>query len=370
MKKKYLSFLFFSLLFTSPTLLAETKSSSISTDKVSIETYIFSESFSNLVPIKQIINDKWQQEPTKQATNAFTQNEIGVKLFWRNFSFTIAQRLDYFVFSDTDTAKAYYLLNTDKALTSQNNYKLDLQLLHQQSIGVRIGYKWQFSNFVSGVEIGYWNVQTVRDSFLYGNISGNNQNQLSGSALLTEFYSEQNYLKRPNNNSWETNGWGATVDFYLNWKANEQLIFDLKVNDLYSNFTLKNIGYSQGEINTDATFVNAVGGTGYLPLYRGVESSKNHQFNLPAKVTILGRYQQNNIDYLIRYKRQGNVNFYAIGTEFKLKKNTVRLMLDVKKITPEIQLTNKLFTLQLALDNINISQVMQVNLGAQIHYDF
>ena len=120
-----------------------------------ISAYVLSESYSNILPIKQLINDEWKQAPATDSSIGFTQNETGLKAYWGNISFNIAHRIDYFVFTNPDTAQAFYLERTDQPLTTQDSYQLALKLHHQRSNGFRVGYQWQFGSFSTEINLGY-----------------------------------------------------------------------------------------------------------------------------------------------------------------------------------------------------------------------
>lgn len=343
----------------------------------SVSTYLSSESFSNILPIKQLIKDDWQQAPASDSSIGFTQNELGLKTYWGNVSFNVAQRLDYFVFTNPDTAQAFYLDRTEQPITTQDSYQLALKLNHQRSNGFRLGYQWQFNNFSTEINIGYWDITTTRDSQITGEIFGDESNNITGEAELTEYYSDNNFLKRENNENWETDGYGITVDIAMVWQVTEQLLIDANIKDLYSTFKLKSLGYSKGNVDTEGTFINTLGGKGYLPLYRGVAGYKDHQFNLPEQVNIVANYHTKNLNnepftvgYLARYKRQGEVNFYYAGVELALENSTLTLMIELEHLSPEIRYRNKWFDIVFATDKFDLDKAMQFSFGVAVNYAF
>ncbi|MCW8833905.1 MAG: hypothetical protein OQK09_11830 [Colwellia sp.] len=336
-----------------------------------------SDSFSNILPIKQLIEDDWKQAPADESSIGFTQNEVGLKTYWHSISLNLAHRLDYFVFTNTDTAKAFYLERTDQPLTSQDSYQLSLKLHHQRSNGLRLGYQWQFEHFSTEFNLGYWDISASRESQITGEIFGDEHNNITGTAELTEFYSDKNFLKRDNFNRWDIDGYGLTLDVSANWQVNDKLDIKLDIKDLYSQFKMKNLGYSQGKVDTDGTFINSLGGQSYLPLYRGIESASDYQFELPERINLIARYQGNTykdksltMHYLARYKRQGEVDFYYAGLELELDNSTVKIMLDLEHLSPEVQYGNKWLNIILAIDEFNVDKAMQLTLGVAINYNF
>lgn len=346
-----------------------------SNENTKVSVYALSESYSNILPIKQLIDDEWKQAPSGDSSHAFTQNEFGIRIHWNDFIFDVAHRLDYFVSSNSDTAEAFYLERSDQPLTTKNEYEVDLQLLHQQSSGVRLGYKFNFDSIETIISLGYWNVISTRDSYLRGRISGNDNNDLNAEAELKEFYSDKNFLKRTNTNDWETDGYGITVDVSLHWKINKQFTVNLDIKDLYSKYTFKNLGFSQGTIDSDGTFVNSLGGQSYLPLYRGVEGSKDYQFELPEQINLVAMYNPKNLSkllsFLTRYKRQGDVNFYYLGTQWQHSElSQTSVMFDMENLSPEIQYSSNWLTLKLAIDELNYEKAKQLSFGLSLNTSF
>ncbi len=343
-----------------------------------ISAYVLSESYSNILPIKQLIEDEWKQAPATDSSIGFTQNETGLKAYWENISFNVAHRIDYFVFTNPDTAQAFYLERTDQPLTTRASYQLALQLHHQRSNGFRVGYQWQFDGFSTEINLGYWDVSASRESQITGEIFGDNNNNITGTAEITEYYNDKNFLKHTNNkNKWETDGYGITLDLAVNWQVTDNFIIDVDIKDLYTQFSMKSLGFSQGNVDTDGTFINSLGGKSYLPLYRGIFGAKDFDFTLPEQVNLIAKYQVENsinesfsLGYLARYKRQGEVNFYYAGVEFEFENSALRFMLDLEHYSPEIQYSSSWYAITFALDDIEIEQAMQFSLGLSGHYAF
>jgi hypothetical protein len=331
---------------------------------------IKSDSFSNVLPIKQLVDDEWRQAPTDDASNAFTQNEIGIEVKWLNWSFNLAKRFDYFLYTNNDTAKAFYLERTDQALTTQSQYNIDLKLHHQQSKGLRVGYSWNLNDITTTMKLGYWEVTAVRESQIQGEVWGDEKLNLYGVADITESYSQKNFLKRPNNGDWETNGWGSTLDFAIKWQVSDSFILDLDLIDIFSHYELTKLGYSHGKVDTQGTFINSVGGKSYLPLYKGVEKTQNSQFRVPKIIDLIGLYKHSEFSYFGRYKQQAKVNFYYIGIEKQYKGQLVRLSLDIKHLSPEIEIRNNWLQLRLAMDEIKVEKAMQLSFSISVNYSF
>jgi hypothetical protein len=335
-----------------------------------VEFFTISQSFSNILPVKQLIEDDWQKSPENKASNGFTQNEIGIRSYWENFSLSISHRYDYFVSSNSDTAQAFYLDRSDLALDTQEKYNIDLKLFHQRSNGLRVGYKFEFENFSGEIRLGYWDLNTTRESNLTGTLSSDLNGNISAIAKLDEFYSSDNFLRRRNTDDWDTDGSGLTLDVHLVWKPTKNISIYTDLQDIYSDFTLDNSGFSEGIIDTDGTFINSVGGVAYLPVYRGRETTDQHKFELPEQLSIVSLYHSDELSYLARYKRQGEQNFYYFGVEMLHENSFTRFSFDIENAAPEIQYRNDWFSFTFSIDNLRIDRVMLLNLGLNINYSF
>jgi len=337
-----------------------------------IEFFAISQSWSNILPVKQLLKDEWQQAPSSSASKGFTQNEFGVRTYLHNFSFSISHRYDYFVFSNSDTANAFYLDRSDLALDTQSEYNIDLKLLHQRSNGIRLGYKFEFEKFTIEPRLGYWDLSATRESYLTGTLSSDLNGNISGIAELQEFYSDRNFLRRRNvDNDWDTDGSGLTLDVHISWKPTENITLLADLKDIYSDFTLDNSGYSEGKVDTEGTFINSVGGIAYLPLYRGKEIEDKHQFELPEQVDVMALYHNTKkFSYLARYRHQGEQDFYYLGFEVQHESSSTRFSIDIENLAPELQFKNNWFTLIFAIDDFDIDKALQLNLGLNLQYCF
>jgi len=376
--KKHLPyFTLFALLFSASSFVqgatqsaAQSSAQSNKANTVKVTPYLNSDSYSNILPIKQLIEDDWKQAPASESSVGFTQNEVGLSTQWQNFSFSIAHRLDYFVFTNSDTAQAFYLERTEQPLTTQDSYQADLKLHHQSSNGMRLGYQWQFQQFTTTINLGYWQINASRESSITGEVFGDDKNNITGIADVQEFYSDKNFLKRGNSGSWDIDGSGITLDLAMTWQASENIEVNLDIKDLYSQFKMKNLGYSQGRVDTEGTFINSLGGKSYLPLYRGKETTRNYEFELPEQVNLIAQYQSEDIAYIARFKRQGEVNFYYAGIGFDFEHSNLKLLLDLEHLSPELEYTNSWFAVRFAIDDIDIDKAMQFSLGLSGQYIF
>ena len=133
---------------------------------------------------------------------------------------------------------------------------------------------------------------------------------------------------------------------------------------------MNNLGFSEGNVDTDGTFINSLGGQSYLPLYRGRETSDDYQFDLPEHINLIAHYQEENFssdtlnfNYVARYKRQGTVNFYYAGVKLGFEKSTLNLMLDLENLSPEVQYQSEWFDVIFAIDELELEKDAKIILN-------
>ena len=338
-----------------------------------VSVYFTSESYSHILPIKQLAEDEWRTAPKHDADLAFSQNELGSELIINNWSINPAYRVDYFVRTNPDTAYAFYTDRTDQAFEAPRTYDLALTLEENRAKGLRLGYQWQNEQFFSHLKLGYWAIIGARDSTLRGTLSQNSAGDLQGNGQLTEHYTDNNFLKRPNVNGerWDDNGSGYTLDIALAWRVTSALLLRVDVQDLYSRFSLDDAGLSDGIIDTNNQYTRASGITGFKPLYSGIETSRRHDYHVPKRVNLRVDYQMETIGIHGQLKTIGNDEFYLLGASFSFaEQSRLTMLVDVERATPQVMLETKWLDVTLALDKLKTESAYQLNLGVRLYYPF
>lgn len=338
-----------------------------------VSAYFTSESYSHILPIKQLVEDEWLTQPKHDADLAFSQNELGSEVIINNWSINPAYRVDYFVDTNPDTAYAFYADRADLPADAQQTYDLALSLRESRAKGLRLGYQWQNGDFFSHIKLGYWAITDARDSTLRGVLSQNSEGELQGSGQLTEYYTDNNFLKRPNINGerWNNSGTGYTLDIALAWQVTSKLMLRLDAQDLYSHFTLDHAGFSDGVVDTDNQYIKASGITGFKPLYSGIETSSSHDYHMPKRVNLRVDYQMETIGIHSQLKTIGNDEFYLLGASFSFaEKSRLTMLVDVERATPQVMLETKWLDITLALDKLKAESAYQLNLGVRLYCTF
>ncbi|MDO6559120.1 hypothetical protein [Paraglaciecola chathamensis] len=338
-----------------------------------VSMYFKSESYSHILPIKQLVEDEWHTKPKDDADLAFSQNELGSEILINNWSINPAYRVDYFVRTNPDTAAAFYADRTDLPFEKTQTYNLSLALRENRAKGLRLGYQWQNEHFFSHIKLGYWAVVGARDSRLNGTLTQNSAGELQGTGQLTEHYTDNNFLKRPNvkGERWNDSGTGYTVDIALAWRVTPALLLRLDAQDLYSRFSLDDAGLSDGLVDTDNQYTRASGITGFKPLYSGIETSASHDYQLPKRVKLEAAYQFDKVAMHTQLRYIASQAFYLLGASVSLAEDSrLTLLIDIERATPHLILDTKWLDVTLALDKLATKSAYQFALGATFSYSF
>ncbi|KPH61379.1 hypothetical protein HJP15_04100 [Pseudoalteromonas sp. NEC-BIFX-2020_002] len=334
-----------------------------------VSTYVYSNSFSNIAPVLELAKDEWQTPPKTDADNGFSQTRIGLSYQpsdWQQFTFHIEQRLDYFVKSNPDTALGYYQESNKTPLLSKENYQAKLDYFANRSKGLGITFEHQFELFLLGVKGSYWGVDYFRHSFVSGNVQGREDNSLLGELNYQEYYTHNNFLKRPNNGGWDNSGSGYSFDVFTEFMPWENVLVRASFIDIYNQFTVDNVGFTRANINTKGSFVDNQGFSSFRPLLKGFEGESEHDFRIPEHVAIELSYKQRELSYVANLLRQGDINFVQLGVQLPWGESQIKLLIDPVNLVPKLGYESEWFDFSLAMDKLNPNKAMQLSLAARI----
>ncbi|MDN3378273.1 MULTISPECIES: hypothetical protein [unclassified Pseudoalteromonas] len=339
-----------------------------------VSVYADSNSFSNISPVLAVVDDDWQSPPQPDADKGFSQTKLGISYqhsSLEGFTFHIEQRLDYFVKSHADTALGYYQEQNNIPLLDKENYKVKLDYFANRSKGFAAGYSYEFSDaLLIGIKGSYWRVNYFRHSVVSGNVQGRADNSLLGDLNYEEYYTHNNFLKRPNEGNWDSKGKGYSVDLFAEMNVLDNLTVRADLIDIYNRFSVDNVGYTSADINTKGSFIDNQGFNSFRPLLKGFEGQSKHKFKIPEQIALAFTYHHEKIDYALNLSRQGDINFMQIGAQFAYKKGKFALMLDPINLTPQLGYEIDFFKLEMAMDKLNPNKAMQLSLNMQVNWLF
>lgn len=344
-------------------------SSSVSAKNNVITAFFESNSFSDVLPIQQLINDEWKDQPDAGANKGFSQNEAGVAYQWNNITFKYSHRFDFFVKANNDTLNLIYLDKNDLSYSGKGDVDVQLESTKFRSEGVTIGYSNRFDNFTAGVEFSYWDIDDFRYSFVQG--IGYQSDTLNSDSNLSfkEFYSTRNFLKRPDSGEWNKEGHGISMNIALDW-ANDFLSIHFIGKDYFNEYEIDSVGYSEGDFDSNGSFIDDNGFRSFVPVFRGKESSKDHKFSIAKRTNLAATYRYKELDYSIKYLRQYHTDFYYLGLGNIDETSSYLFYVNLKDFTPGFSYQNKFLSLNLGIDDIDINKTYQVRIDTAINVTF
>jgi len=327
----------------------------------SVNLHLSSQSYSDIVPIQQLIDDRWRQSPQSNAKQAFSQNTLKLSYQTNQYSVTLISRHDAEIMTTAPTSNFYYQSQHISDSRDISDATLDLHLTQQQSNGILLGYTWSNQQVAATLQLGYWQVNAQRDTQVQGNVSVIN-GMYAGELTMNEFYSSNNLLRRPQSDDFNQSGTGVSANLHLEWQATDNLNLRLAIDDIYSRFAITQHGYSEGVVNSNNIFVNDSGYQTFLPLYRGIETQKKHHFSRKESGALHLTYRQESGNIIAVARQHFNQKFYQAGYRWTLAQAELGVLLDLERLTPTLNYSTKRWNTSLSIDKLDLNQAMELNL--------
>ncbi|GEM_PF-3024352 len=330
---------------------------------------VSSNSFSNALPIKELVEDEWKSGPEKDSDLAYTTNVAGFEYQYNNWYFSATKRLDLIADTNPDTVFALYQDKLDLGFSADKTYQLDINLKQIEASQLSAGYQYQIDNLTLLTLVSYIQFETMRESNLAGEVSINDEQAFLGKVSFTEYYTDKNLLKRPYK-GWNQQGKGASLSFKLNYQK-DQFNFQLNVWDLFSHLKIDETGYSGGTFDTQSRYRQELGLNSIGPLFTGWESELDAKFKLNRRLEAGLNYQTdnlNNIELNADFEHFANHNRIWLGATKLINEVKYQLMFDPINLTPQLGLKSKYVDFSLALDSLNINKAKQIKLNLNLFY--
>ena len=319
------------------------------------------------------MDDDWQSAPSSSGDYGFSQSLAGMKLETDSWHLSLIKRKDYFLRTNPDSLVLYHFTESEFPTEQVRQYEVDINYRQIKALGIKAGYKIEIMPglLVSG-RLGYWHPDKARHSSLVGDVisdDSKDNNQLSGTAELEEWYTWNNLLRRPGDSEWQQ-GYGVTFDAEVHWRVNDKLDVKLVFEDLYSKFSFENIGYSKGAINSETSFKDDKNITRFNPAYTGVESQREKDLELPTYRSVLVNTELDIGKLQFHYEKRDIVDFFTLAMEKTLQNYQVNLGYEFAKQSVSVEVKKAWFNLLLSTDNLNLSKAKQLKLSAGLSYQF
>lgn len=328
-----------------------------------LEFYLTSNSYTNIAPILQIADDEWHQSPQGDASMGFSQSRFGMAYKSQtlsNFRWHMMQRVDYQLSTNPQTALGYYQEQNDIPLTTFEKYEVEIDLTGSRSRGLGVEYQEQIGQLTVSVQANYWQLNYLRRSTVGGAVSGKEDLQLLGNLEFEEFYTDNNFLKRPNNEGeWQTSGDGYSLDVAFIYKLSDIMTLHGKVVDLVNHFEINGTGYTQADINTKGSFVDNVGFSSFRPLLKGIEKEQSFEFDLAKQMQLGLDYFKGPFVYHLTTFKQGDKQFTQLG----VSEGAWTLLIDPANKIADVKYQGEQINWQIGLDHFNPNEALAIRLG-------
>jgi len=276
------------------------------------EPYVNAQSFfySQPVPVKSIIGH-WQP-PFKEGNKAVTFNKAEMGIRWRNWQFGILNRYDYQLEFSSQTAEFIYLTKNRLPLEVGKEYELRIKALHNHSRGLRLGYQHKLSPKLGvGLAASYLQGKTLTDGNIQGTAQVTAENNYDFQFDADYFYSRDVLFERDTK---LPKGYGYSLDFSVDWQANERLSAQLDIIDLVGKMFWIDAPFTTATASSATKTFDEDGYVLYKPTISGLESNKNFTQTLPRKIFLSSEYQwAPNIGLLAELQDYGVARFLSAG---------------------------------------------------------
>lgn len=325
----------------------------------SVSFFVDSNSYSNVIPIKELLKDDWRTQPSKEANKAYTVNKLGFKYNYQQWQFSLFKRVDYIAETNYSTASLYYAIEADQSLEIGKANDLLLNLKGFTSNAAAIGYQFEWNNLTFNPYVTYYEISRMRQSELIGAVSIDEHENLSGKIFFNESYTHSNFFKRPHSD-WQQKTSGVSLGFSVGYQINNKLLVSLKLDDLYNKISFSNTGFSQGVINTENRFLPNNSLKSITPLLTGIESEKEQDFLIPLTTELTFSYGWNQYNFIGEYKRYAGHERYWLGGEININKQGLALVWDIKNNIPKLTFKSRPLNISLAVDKLNVNKATQL----------
>lgn len=269
--------------------------------------------YSETAPIKQIAFDDFIGPRFYGGKDSFTTNRWEAGVGFANMHVAAIARYDYQVRYSEDSAELIYADKNDKTLEDGRDYRLNLEVLHARTRGIKWGYTFDVvDEWHAGFAVSYLETRSYLDGFIRGNLSVNNNNY-SGMFELDQVYSQDKLLDRLVT---AEQGRGYALDLYARWQISAALLMELQGLDVLHRLKFDKAPFTRASASTNNVSLDAEGRIDVKPTLSGQEGFRSHTLQLPSQFQFDIEYALGAADFLLSLYRYDNLNFPSVG--FKL----------------------------------------------------
>ncbi len=337
--------------------------------QASVQLFHHSVGSTDITALQSMLKDEWTEQPSKDASQGFVHQHYGIR--WQaddHWQLQVSKRLTGSANTDAATAAAYYQLTNELPLPPNQDIPAKLNFRSIEATGLSLAYGWQQADWYYQLRLTHWSAQRYRESAVDGTVRGNKDGAINGLLNFTEYYSHSNFLKRPHlPGDWQQEGRGYSADLSLRGQLSSHWWLQLELQDLYSELKFDQLGFTQGQINSQNSFINAAGYLEFIPLLQGRELAAARTISLPKQFTATSGWQLNQSQQLLlQVQRLHQANHWQLGFAQQWREGQWQFWLDPVQRLPGLRYQSQDWLLELAADKTSVDQIKAFRLNLTI----
>ena len=324
----------------------------------------FSESYSEIAPIKQTLNNLKGPEISKGEV-IYSRNhfEMGRNIFLPTYGLSIAfiSRRNYFLNFTHDTARFIYKQENDLDTGKNDTYDIHLTANNLTANGLRIGLFSSVKNtFKYSIGLSLLRGTNMTTGSLQGYVDSRNE-RIDGQLVLNYQFTDDVFFGRESSTAL---GYGFALDTTLEWHCLSRLTLTLEAEDLVSFLEWHNQHDTQATASTDTTQQTAAGGRIINPVLSWQETHQRTQQHLPVNVNISQAYALTPYDTLVlAQKIKEDFVSYSFGYERIIATTHWGVHYDWVTQGLSLAVSKDRYSLELGLDHLNYAEAQTANLS-------
>ncbi|WAJ69404.1 hypothetical protein [Catenovulum adriaticum] len=255
------------------------------------------ETFAGVIPVARIGRETSFSSKPEQGRQAITHNRANIRVSWDHWFIQLASRYDYDIQFTPDAAQLFFLERNQRPV-NKDKYLLKFSANHVKANGFGLGYQWQFKQLDMNVVANYWHVQNMQNGDINGifhveddgehfEVTGDIDYKYFQDALLDRNNCSQSDPPVPGcHGAWKQDGDGYSIDMQLAYQINKNWRFEASVWDLFNQFTYKQLGITQGQLDTQNEVFNPDGSFSIKPSFKGQFSDGKYKQSIPTQTNL------------------------------------------------------------------------------------
>ena len=347
---------------------------SILTDKQH-QTYseIESNSYSEAMPIKQLIDDL-KGPAIDNGDFAFTHNQFEIGHRWGAFELAVFWRYDYFLTFSPDTAWLFYLDKNEDSNNKSSSKQPDLELKdynvrlnanHIQSQGAAIGYSFYLlPQLTVKTRLNYFNSGAMTNGSLTGNIT-TSADDYTGTLYLDYSYKHDSLLDREEES---ISGQGLGVDIDAFWQLTDDISLYVQGRDVFTYINWNDVTYTKATAVTDRVSYDESGTIHVIPNISGISDYRKQSQKLPNRYLLDLNYHVENWQLALQWYRYDQYNFPRLMFGSRAKVINWHVGYDLKTTAVELGLEHSNISLKVKSETLDLNKAHDFSLSLSVNY--